>query len=356
MATLTLPKFARKVLVIHQGAIGDLILSLPALAGLREFYPEAYFEIAGFRSILSLIEGRYYADRVISIDGSDWASLYLEQRCIPQRLARYLSGFDLSVVFTANPNPVFRKNLQLAGIKHNVQIRTLPHNGEKSHITDYILSSMKGMGLEILHASPRLYLQESDRLFAHDFLKEHSINQDKTSVAIHPGSGGKKKVWMPQRFVEVMYEVSRRINAVFFIICGLADEPFVKPILSKIRPLNSVLIKDLPLPHVASILDRCHIYIGNDSGITHVAASLGIPTVALYGPTDPDIWGPRGPYVSVLTPHIPCSPCTKEILHQCSSLACLRALSVNSVVKKALELLKSGRSERSPSIDYRAQT
>jgi ADP-heptose:LPS heptosyltransferase len=335
-----LPESAGNVLVIHQGAVGDLVLSLPALAGLRKFYPNARFEMAGFPHILSLIEGRYYADKVVSIDGSDWASLYLEQRDIPHRLARYLSGFDIGIIFTANPNQIFSENLQRTGIKYVFPIGTVPPNGKKVHVIDYILSSANDMGLEILHTPPRLYLRESDRLLAHDFLKRYSINEGKILAAIHPGSGGKKKVWMPQRFAEVMYELSRRMNPGFLIICGPADEPFVEPILAKTHPLNPVLIKDISLVHVASILEKCRIYIGNDSGITHMAAALARPTVALYGPTDPEIWGPRGPYVSILAPDIPCSPCNKETRNLCTSSACLEAIGVKDVLDTALEFLR----------------
>ncbi len=335
-----LPESARKVLFIHQGALGDLVLSLPALASFREFYPNAHFEIAGFPRILSLIEGRYYADKVVSIDGSDWSSLYLEKTEIPQRLVNYLSDFDMGVVFAANPNQVFGENLRLAGIKYVFQIRTVPPNGKKIHVINYILSSANDVGLEILHTPPRLYLRRPERLFADGFLKGNSIDGSKMLVAIHPGSGGKKKVWMHQRFEEVMYELSGKINPVFLIICGPTDELFVEPILANTHLLNPILIKDIPLVRVASIIEKCRIYIGNDSGITHMATAIGKPTVALYGPTDPDIWGPKGPYVSVLAPGIPCSPCNKETLSLCTSPACLAAISVKDVLNTTLEFLK----------------
>lgn len=336
-----LPQSVKRVLIVHQGAIGDFILSLPAIASLREHYQKAHFEIAGFPKILSLAYGRYYADKVISIDGKEWAMLYMERPIFSQRLVDYLSMFDLGVIFTANPNPIFVKNLKRAGLQHFLQIRTLPSNGEQIHITDYILSSLNRIGLNASSMYPRLYLTKSDRLFAEGFLKEVGIRGDKTLIAIHPGSGGKKKVWMPERFVRLVYRLSQKLEATFLIISGPADECFVETLLLHISSLDPILIKNLPLPHVASIIERCGIYIGNDSGITHMAASLAVPTIAIYGPTDPEIWGPRGPHVSILASHIACSPCSKRTLVSCDSSQCLASIDVDLVMKKALELLKN---------------
>lgn len=335
-----LPESVKRVLIVHQGAIGDFILSLPAIASLRERYQKAHFEIAGFKETLSLAHGRYYADKIISIDGKEWAMLYMERPIFSQSLVDYLSMFDLGIIFTASPKPIFVENLRRAGLQHFLQIRTLPSNGEQIHITDYILSSLNRMGLKTSSMYPKLYLTKSDRLFAERFLKEVGIDGDKTLIAIHPGSGGKKKVWMPERFVRLAYKISRKLETTFLIISGPADECFVETILLNISPLDPILIKNLPLPHVASILERCQIYIGNDSGITHIATSLAVPTIAIYGPTDPKIWGPRGPRVSILATDIACSPCTKEILYSCNSSVCLTAVSVDYVVGKALELLK----------------
>jgi len=334
-----LPESVKKVLIVHQGAIGDFILSLPAIANLRQRYQKAHFEIVGFPQILSLAHGRYYADKIISIDGKEWAMLYMERPISSQGLVDYLSTFDLGIIFTASSNPIFVENLRKAGLRHLLQIRTLPGNGEQIHITDYILSSLNGRGLKASSMYPKLYLTKSDRFFAGRFLKEVGIDGDKTPIAIHPGSGGKKKVWMPERFARLAYRLSQKLEATFLIISGPADEYFVETVLFNISPLNPIFIKNLPLPHVASILEKCRIYIGNDSGITHIAASLAVPTIAIYGPTDPKIWGPRGPHVGILVPDIPCSPCTKEGLHSCNSQECLTTISVDYVVEKVLELL-----------------
>jgi len=95
---------------------------------------------------------------------------------------------------------------------------------------------------------------------------------------------------------------------------------------------DPILLHDLPLPLLAAILSRCRLYVGNDSGVTHLAAAVGVPTVAIFGPTDPDVWAPRGPGVRVVRAATPCAPCAPPQRQACQQRACLEAVSVQAVL------------------------
>ena len=109
----------------------------------------------------------------------------------------------------------------------------------------------------------------------------------------------------------------------------------------KIMPSpGSIPLHNLPLDELAAILKKCSLYVGNDSGITHLAASVETPVVALFGPTDPQVWGPRGENVSILYGKRDCSPCSRQRMHECIEQRCLQALSVEEVYGKVKDLLQ----------------
>jgi len=94
-----------------------------------------------------------------------------------------------------------------------------------------------------------------------------------------------------------------------------------------------MVAKELPLPTLAAVLEAAGLFIGNDSGVTHIAAAVGIPTVAIFGPTDPTVWAPRGKRVEAVCPQTPCAPCTREERTACERLRCLDEVEISSVLE-----------------------
>ena len=138
-------------------------------------------------------------------------------------------------------------------------------------------------------------------------------------LAAHPGSGGKQKNWPAARFAELMAGCARKWGRVlaprWLLICGPADEQVCQEVLNflaapvgaaaKEHPVIPRLVRGVSLVHLAAILAACKGYVGNDSGVTHIAAAVGTPTLAVFGPTDPKIWGPVGPNVRTVPPRLP---------------------------------------------------
>jgi len=121
---------------------------------------------------------------------------------------------------------------------------------------------------------------------------------------IHPGSGGKNKCWSPNHFANTADTLIRQTGCQVCLSSGPADGPLAEEV-SHLMTENATLLPQLPLRQFASFMATCNAYLGNDSGPTHLSAALGLPTVALFGPTNPHIWSPRGPKV-----HIVASPDT----------------------------------------------
>jgi hypothetical protein len=118
-------------------------------------------------------------------------------------------------------------------------------------------------------------------------------------VAIHPGSGGRRKCWPAHRFAEV----ATRLDAPVLLIEGPADSEACREFAEGLAPSVQVArAAGESLASVAALLMESRGYLGNDSGVSHLAAALGVPTVAVFGPTDPNAWAPLGPRVSVVGP------------------------------------------------------
>jgi ADP-heptose:LPS heptosyltransferase len=154
-------------------------------------------------------------------------------------------------------------------------------------------------------------------------------------VVIHPGSGSKKKVWQPERFIDVALNLQRHIGSPILVVLGPAEGSGVQRIFEGIGngKKAAVFAKGLSLLQLAAVMEGCRLFIGNDSGITHLAAAVGLPTLAIFGPTDPKIWSPRGKKTVVIRKEIPCSPCPQERFFLCQHGECLKSIEPGEVLE-----------------------
>ena len=99
------------------------------------------------------------------------------------------------------------------------------------------------------------------------------------------------------------------------------------------RPTTPILAKGLTLLQLASVMERCQFFIGNDSGISHLAAAIGLPTVAIFGPTDEKVWSPRGEKTFVVSSGVRCSPCPQDRFVLCKDIECLRGIEMEDILE-----------------------
>jgi len=329
----------KRILIIRPGALGDLIVTLPAFAAIRNYFPHASIEIMGYTSLLEITKGRFYADAVGRFDQADNAFLFVRNTQLPPSLIKKFQDVDLVFSFVSDKEQVFTHNLRKTGVKHVVHHEPLPAGHENGHIADYLLKSLDSLGITYPNAIPKVFLNNEDLCFGGKFIKDSAVDARKVLVAIHPGSGGRQKCWPVERFAALMSRLSSDIDAQFLVISGPADDKVVEELRLKIANAF-ITVNQLPLPYLAAVIARCRLFLGNDSGVTHLAAAVGTPTIALFGPTDPRIWGPRGEKVKIIYKNHPCSPCSPEIRKTCFSLSCLNQIEIESVVKDIDSILK----------------
>jgi ADP-heptose:LPS heptosyltransferase len=311
-----------RILVIRGGAIGDFILTLPALKVLRETYPDAHIEILGYKHIALLAENRFYAQAVRSIEYGPLSSFFARNSELSPELANYFASFDLIVSYLYDPDGIFEMNLSLAGARNILRgaakidigaggsratttgkpARVDEPGGEPindEHAARQLARPIEELGLRVEDFSAKLYPSGEDRHMAQKFFG--SLPRRTGIVVFHPGSGSDKKNWPIQNWIDLGNHLlaSGDFRGSIVIVSGEADEDQIRRLEVTWKNARVAFAKNLPLPHVAAVLENS-IFVGHDSGISHLAAAAGANCILLFGPTDPAVWAPIGEEVRVL--------------------------------------------------------
>lgn len=326
---------AQSVLVIHQGALGDLILALPALETVHKAFPQAKSVMMGYPRILELVEKRFYAEEILSIDQKGMASFFVREGSLDSTLSQFFKKFDLIVVFGKNGEGTVIGNLRRVCEGRVLHIRSFPPWDEKVHLTDHLLKQFAQLGFPASGSNPRLYLKEADREWARGFWKSKGVTlEERSKVAVlHPGSGSKKKVWPLDRFLDLAHTLQDYLGSKILVVLGPAEGPEVQKAFEGMGSAAPILAKGLTLLQLASVMEGCRFFTGNDSGISHLAAAIGLPTVAIFGPTDQRVWSPRGKKTFVVSRGVHCSPCPQERFLLCKDSGCLRGVEIGDVLE-----------------------
>jgi ADP-heptose:LPS heptosyltransferase len=307
----------RQITVIRPGALGDTLLTLPALALLRAWAPSARLTFIARADVLPLARASGLADNTYPWDLPDWAALFdlatTAARLTPRARAA-LAGADAVIAWAPDPGGALAAILRHLGVGRTVVAPGRPDEAPGSpveHTALWLARSLSPLGISapgdndtLWRALPPLRWSEEAQLQARRVWDELGL-LDANVIALHPGSGGAAKRWAPERFAAL----ARRITSASYtplLLAGEAEEAVAASILSAASPVAPKGGEDAPALLVASGLDvtalaallaRCAGYVGNDSGVSHLAGLLGLPTVAIFGLTDPARWAPLGPRV-----------------------------------------------------------
>lgn len=277
----------KRVLIIRPGAIGDTLLTFPLLRALKTRYEQTHITFVSNPAVLPLASLFGLADAVFDYGAVEWSELFSEVGIRSVFLRDTLQGTKRVICWLRDPDEVVKRNLFSAGVQNVVIAPGRPSEASGLHIVTYLAQTI---GITLTE-------QERSKAFSPGPLN------DAQGVAIHAGSGGAFKCWPVTHFSEIIRALWLQSIPVL-LLAGAADTERLSTLVQLVgNPLTSTLLKivvNAPLVEVAEHLRHCKGYLGNDFGITHLAAMLGIPTVALFGPSSPTLWRPLGPHVQVL--------------------------------------------------------
>ncbi|MGH7769440.1 MAG: glycosyltransferase family 9 protein [Candidatus Binatia bacterium] len=307
-----------KILVLFPGALGDFICFFPAL----EF-------LARNRSV-DLFARAEYADllpptiRVSSLERREISRLFVGGAGRDEALRRFFEPYRSVYSWTGNSDRNFATNIEaLAGGR--AKLFAFRPVDSVIHISDYYLECVGGKPAG--ETIPVVPLRRDALFWGRNWLSEGGF-AGKRILALAPGSGAREKNW-PGEFFREVERWWRESGGESFAIFGPAEEEWCED--RDWRGAN--VIRNLELGKIAALLSLSDLYLGNDSGLTHLAAAVGADVVALFGPTDPGEWAPRGRRAAVVSRNVECSPCANQVMKSCSHRKCLTALTPDAVIR-----------------------
>jgi heptosyltransferase-3 len=285
-----------RIAVLRSGALGDFILALPILMELRRNAPKAEIVYGGRPAFAELARSCGLADRTLSEDSPDFTSLFLEAGHAPLSAEHPLSGVDLAVTLLGADE--VRSSLSRLGVPEVLSVNPVVPSNRATHAADHFASVLASRWNLRRPALPRLCIPRESAEEAQRDLASRRLVPGRFLV-VQPGSGSRSKNWGARRFAEAAAKICREAGLDLAVASGPAerDDPSLREALGH-RAVG--WFEGPRLSHLAAILGEAALYIGNDAGVTHLAAACGTRTVAVFGPTSPETWGPRGSRVHVV--------------------------------------------------------
>lgn len=273
------------ILVIRGGAIGDFILTLPVLAALRNKFPHSRLELLAVPSVAAIAVEFGLADRVHDLNSLTFTPLFSPTgTCSPKTVA-WLSSFGLIISFAHDPAHILETNLRKLSNAHMIVGSHRPVESSTEHASVQLSKSVREL-----------------TRFPFD-VGNWTLDVERSPsniIAIHPGSGSPQKNWPQDRWRALLNRLVSTTDDSFLIIGGEAERDILPALANIIPGSRRQIALEVPLVELAHQLKSCRLFIGHDSGITHLAAVLGLDCIVLWGPTNEQLWRPLGPNIHML--------------------------------------------------------
>jgi ADP-heptose:LPS heptosyltransferase len=324
-----------KTFIYHDGALGDLLLSLPIITLIRK--ESGFVHLAGRPDVVELLRESGVIDETSPAGGAFYTSLHMP--VVAEALRDFLNGFDKVFVFTARGNSAPVKNIKSVITEASV-ILTIPPLGTRLHVAEFRLRQLSDEARKLIHPVFPVPARRTEQ--AREFLRMAGHDFVRPLIAVHCGSGGTRKCWPFGKYSTLLDMLRREYDPFFLFSSGPAeDERTTRQIeeCAVVHHGRTAHIHNSELATVAALLGLCDLYIGNDSGVSHLAACADTRVIAVFGPTDPILWKPLGNNVRVVQTYVTCAPCGDDKSRECGNSVCLSSVSPERVYEEAKRVL-----------------
>jgi ADP-heptose:LPS heptosyltransferase len=305
--------------VIFPGALGDFICFLPALQTLVRDSEIDLFARSEFAEIVTSEVS------VRSLESHEVSRLFTADIAEEQSLQNFFGAYAAVYSWLGSRQSDFVQRLRsLSGGR--AQIFPFQPNGRETHQIDYYLGCLRRHGA--VARQPQVELRPDEIAWCAHFWAAHELHR-RPVLVIASGSGAREKNWPEEFFLAVVEWWRQAVSGAVVLLTGPVEEE--RGGTDRLRG-GCIVASDLTLSRAAALLARCDVYLGNDSGITHLAAAAGIRTVALFGPSNVRQWAPRGRRVTIISRNIECSPCQIPMMKSCPHHTCLTELHPKDVI------------------------
>jgi len=340
----------KRILIVRTDRIGDVLLSTPVIKVLRDYYPNAYIAMMVGPYAKDIVDGNPYLDEVIIYDKDGKHKSWRRSIKFAQNLKK--KRFDLAIIL----HPTNRVHMVtfFAGIRRRIgygrnfrflltdRIKHTKQLGQK-HELEYALDLVRYLGIEPKDKTLFMAIKPESEAWVEELFKQQGIKKTDRLLAIHPAASCPSKIWPNERFADVATRLIERYGFRVLVIAGPKDLALAGSVIKHMHHPVINLAGRISVSQLASVLKRCNLFISNDSGPVHIAAALGTPVISIFGRNQkglsPTRWGPTGKKDKILHKEVGCIEC---LAHNCTKeFACLKAITVDDVIKAADSILKS---------------
>ena len=344
--SLDLPDMTpREILTIKLRYLGDVLLATPTWHALKAAYPTARLTVVVNRGTEEILHANEDVDEIIPLErGSllEQARFVAAIRCRRFELVVDLTDGDRAAVLTRFSGASVRIGFNDEHRWTQRCYTTVVRGDAGAHRIERDLAALRPLGIYASERTPRLRLTQDDDRHADELIDRLEVRQDRPFVIIQPGARYWFKAWPSERFAVL---ADRLADDGYQVLVGGSEEEcaLVHRVVSQAKHPLITLAGRSSIRTFAALLKRAALFVGNDTGAMHIAAAVGTPLVALFGPSNPREWGPRSEQATVLYKGLDCRLCFHPTCER-GELNCMKQISVAEVVRSVSEVLQSSQS------------
>ncbi|MFA5008365.1 MAG: lipopolysaccharide heptosyltransferase II [Candidatus Omnitrophota bacterium] len=334
----------QRILVVSVNWLGDAIMTTPAFRAVKEKFPLSLVSVMAPERVKDVFSGNPYIDEIIIFDEKKNHKSFLSKLHFVKQLRE--RKFD--TVFLIHRSFTRALICFLAGIKTRIGYRRLKNTfvvnkmidspKNNIHKQDYYLNIFEKMGIAVYDKTPKVYvpqkMQEKYKTELSKIRSKHAY-----LVGINPSANWLLKRWPQKNFAALCDKLTKELNCGIIFIGDKNDSPVINGVIAEMKNTPYNFCGKTNINELAALVENVDLFISNDSGPAHLAASLGINTLVLFGPTSSQLSAPRGRAVTILKKDIQCEiPCYST---DCRDNTCMKNITVEDAYLKAKEILKN---------------
>lgn len=338
-----------KILIIRLSSLGDIILTTPLIEAIKKKDPDAKIDYLVKKEFAEILRGNPHLNRIIPFDSKgldkglsgllskikdlrkEGYSHIIDIHNTPR--SRIISGLIPGTITLRYNKQALKRRLLRWGFKVNTV-----------HTIDAYLGALAPLGppgIEEGDKCPRIYLEKKEKEKAEQLLKENGLDQAKVLLGINAGAKWPTKMWPKERFIAVTKKTADELGAKVLIFGGPEESELSEDIAVEIGEAALSIAGKTSLKESAALIAKCTLFLSNDSGPMHMATAVGVPVVALFGPTVQAFgFSPKGKSI-VIEKELDCRPCSLHGSIQCPKghFECMNLIDVDTVFEALKTLL-----------------
>lgn len=337
-----------RVLVVRLRSIGDTVLSTPSLFALRRFLPDARIDVLLEDWVAPLLDGFEFVDNVITV-----SRVGTKERL---KLARRLRSAKYDVAYNLHGGTTATLLIKASGARHRVGFAHYRYkflynhlapssselwHQERTHSAEQQLALLGWTGVPVTdRPKSRLNVTKEAKATLDKKLKASGVDIQQPFALIHPSTAFETKQWATSNFARVVEELKNK--QITSIAIAAPNESKVLEDLKRESKASLQTFTNFTLPEITALASRAHLFVGNDSGIAHMAAAVRTPSVVIFGSSNITHWGPWTDAPNeVVSENMPCAPCHGYFCAEFEHPECIRRVTVGKVMEAVTKILAS---------------